>query len=131
MLQTLLDWWPWLAAGGLGLAWWSGFLPVIAAVLAPIAGAVSQALVYTLGHVIWPGLKDIADDWVTVVTVGLAFAALWFGLKTHYELRAAMDTRALAQCQASLTKARRPAPNVQPPKLELPFQLPIPWPWKF
>lgn len=128
----------WLGLGGLGLsalvgaAWFFGLMPVlgavatvVAAIVAPIAGAMVQGLVWTWQNIFWPGLWDILEDWVTILTVLTLGCFLWFGLKAHYEIQEFKQERALSACFADLKKARRPLPKQVPQP-----QVGLPWPWK-
>lgn len=132
------SWTGWLGIGGFsltalaGLAWWTGILPiagaaanVVSAVLSPILGAVSQGLVWLWQNVLWPGLRDILDDWVTIVTVALCGTVLWFGLVARYEVKSIRLDRELSACKIELDKAKKPLPRVTEPSWELP------WPWKW
>ena len=134
----LNSWMGWLGIGGFsltalaGLAWFTGLMPLIgaganlvSAVLAPILGALSQGIVWFWQNVIWPGIWDILNDWVTIVTVLLMGAVLWFGVLARYEVKSIRLDKELSVCKVELDKARKPLPQVESPSWELP------WPWKW
>lgn len=139
MLGSLMEWvqsWlPWFGLGGagvLGAAWFFGLMPVlgaaaqiVASVLAPILGAVVQGFVWMCANVFLPGLKDVLDDWVTIVTVAVAGTFLWFGAIAHGEMRVIKSQRETYVCQAELKKSRGNARQVEEPKFELPW--PFTW----
>jgi hypothetical protein len=139
MLWDLLNTWTgWfgLGAGTLGLgltaAWFLGAMPVIgsifsvlAAFLAPIFTAIGQGLVWVWQNVFWPGLKDILDDWVTIVTVLTLGAFLYFAAIAGPRVELMSAKRNLNQCQVELTKTKRRLPPEQSPSWELP------WPFRW
>jgi hypothetical protein len=76
--------------------------------------------------VLWPGIRDILDDWVTIVTVGALGAALWFGLEAQHIVELRKVERAQTACLDTLKRTRtRAPPPVPEPTMELP------WPWKW
>ena len=132
------SWTGWLGIGGVslsalwGLAWFTGALPflgaaanMLSAILSPILGAVSQGAVWFWQNVIWPGIWDILNDWVTIVTVAIMATMLWFGLAARYEVKSIRLDRELSVCKVELDKARKPLPHVEQPSWDLP------WPWKW
>lgn len=84
--------------------------------LAPVAGAVTQGVVWVWQNVLWPGiwhfLSDIFDSWVTV----LGFAATLAILVGIYESRLAWVERRERACIADLSKRRLPPPRVEEPE---------------
>ena len=126
-----------LGIGGVGLgatigaAWFFGLMPilgavanVVAAVVAPIAGAAVTGVVWLWQSVLWPGICDVFDSWVTIATVALSGALLWGWLAGTYEVRIAHAKSDLRVCQATLVKAKKGVPPTTP---EQPFT--FKWPW--
>jgi hypothetical protein len=134
-MELLNTWLAYLGLGGLGLgamlgaAWFFGLMPVVgavanvlAAVLGPILKAVVEGVIWTWQNVLWPGLRDILDDWVTIVTVLLMGFLLWSILLARFEVQESRLERQVAACKVELKK-RPPAPRRAP---EPQFR----WPWE-
>ena len=133
-IQTWLSWLPFMGGGMLALVVVLALLGVLPAVMkvletvlavvGPIlnvAGkAVADAVSWVGYNILGPGLKDILEDWVTVVTVLLMGATLWFYMdlkETRLEKR--MQAQ-LTQCQMTVKTLKkcvgRPQPVAPAPK---------------
>jgi len=134
-LDSLLTY---LGIGGLGIgallgaAWFFGLMPVIgavanvlAAVLGPILGAVVQGIVWAWQNIIWPGLWDILDNWVTILTVVLMGGFLYLATASRYEVQEYFLERQIQVCEANLKKARKAIPPARRPAPET-----FKWPWE-
>jgi uncharacterized membrane protein YqhA len=130
-MQQLIDsWLTWLGLGGLGVgallaaAWFFGLMPIIGAiatvvagVLTPILKAIVEGMIWLWANVFWPGIVDILDDWVTIVTVAVMGGMLYLAIVGGYEYQLALSERQTNVCQAALKKAtakqpaRKPAPK--------------------
>lgn len=129
-LLSLSNWFGWIVGGGVSLglillvAVIFGLAPVLNVVgkvlegaleiAKPIAAAVVAGTIYFVSQVLWPGLKDILDDWVTIVTVIFAGFLLWSFLSTQQVLMKAEMTKntniiqqRLATTNTSLLAARK------------------------
>lgn len=132
-LPSMPGWFGWLVSGfgigGLGLAWFFGLMPLVTAALAPIVTAVVNGVIWLVEklwtNIFWPGLRDIFDDWVTVVTVVCMCTFLWFGAVAHTKVQIASAQHELGVCKVELAKAHKSMPETDAPKWELP------WPWKW
>lgn len=138
-LDGLLGWFGVSVAGlglGTGVAWFFGLMPilgaaaqVVAAAVAPVVGAVVSGMVWVWQNILWPGIwrfaSDILDDWVTVLGFVMSLGVLWFVVATPYKVRIATAERRLDVCTASLAAAKRRAPPVEEPRVELP------WPFRW
>jgi len=130
ILETALSWLG-ISLGAFGLtvgaAWFFGLMPVlgavatvVAAALAPIIGAVVQGIIWLWQNVIWPGLWDILEDWVTVLTVALMAFMLWTFLAARFEVAEYRLNKEIAACKTTLKAVRKAAPPIQPQ---------VPWPF--
>lgn len=134
-LNTWLGWFG-IGTGTLALfltgAWFLGAMPFLAAgaqllsaFLSPIFRAVGDGLVWVWQNVFWPGLKDILDDWVTIVTVATGAVFLYFAAIAGPRVELIGVKRNLNQCQVELAKTKRRLPPEQAPSWELP------WPFRW
>jgi len=96
-------------------------------IVAPIFAGLFQGLIWIWQSIIFPGVKDILDDWVTVVTVGSMGLMLWFGLAVKYEVQHKVDVRKLNACLADTNRTTR---NKEIEEPETDIQLPWPFNWK-
>lgn len=132
-LTSFLPWWMnWftgLAGGGtiagLGAAWFFGLMPAVMAVVSPLLGALVQGFIWLWQNVFWPGIWDILDDWVTIVTVATGAAVLYFMITANAHVQVARMEREVNICRVELQKV-----NKSVPESETTWSLPWPWNWK-
>ena len=120
-IQTWLSWLPLLGGGTLTLVVvlaLLGVLPAVMKVLEAVLAVVSPLLVtagkaladavtWVLNTIIGPGLRDILEDWVTVVTVLLMGLALWGYMDARQELLERKMQAQLTQCQMTVKTLKR------------------------
>jgi len=109
------------AAASVTVAIWG----VVAAVAPIILSALFSVLAWAWTTIFWPGLKHILEDWVTVVTVGVLGAFLWFGFIVQSQVFIGKSTRDLNQCRVQLAQVRKQRPPAPEPEPQ--FQLPFPF----
>jgi|SRR4029077_1982083 len=142
-LQTQFnEWLPW-AAGAAGLTALLSWLPGGGAIVIVLTSAlrflasffemISPLINALFGGVIWlwktvflPGLLDILDSWVTIVTVLTMGAIMWFTFVSRYELQASGGNKELAVCQKSLSQCKAVSTTK-----ERPAEADTPFPWIF
>ena len=127
-IQTWLSWLPLLGGGTLALVVLLallGVLPVVTKafeavmnVIGPllnVAGkAVADSVSWVAYNVLGPGLKDILEDWVTVVTVLLLGASLWLWMDfREARLEQRMQSQ-LTQCQMTVKTLKKCVGRPQP-----------------
>jgi hypothetical protein len=108
------------AAAQVTVAIWGFASAVAPSILAAVFGAVS----WLWTTIFFPGLKDILDDWVTIVTVGALAVLLWFFIATHSVFMVNSKGRELNQCRTELAHVRKRAAPADEPELKLG----LPWP---
>lgn len=118
MIQNLLSLvpnWGWfgVGTGALGLGVAAFFFPsvVISALLAVLNGVIA-ATQTVWEKVFWPGLRDILEDWVTVVTVACAALGLYVYLKADFLAREAALKHAMVQCQTDVKNLKKTAQGI-------------------
>jgi len=140
MTSTIDAWLTWLGLGGLGVgallaaAWFFGMMPIlgaiaalVASVLAPILGAFSQGIVWVWQNALWPLLwrllKDLFDDWVTLLTGAALLFMVWQGVQALHRQQLHDKQQIINACYRDLRKAtsKRPPPRVNEPSLGWPF----------
>lgn len=146
MLQNLSslinDYWSW-AVGLLGLTAALSWIPgggavigiVVSAfrivasafeVISPIISGIISAIVWVWKTILLPGLMDILDSWMTILTVAALLGLAWLVFVTRYEIKGIQTERSLARCTAELAKCKKP-------KLKVPetpdVEYTLPWPF--
>lgn len=116
---SLIDWFSFFGSGWLNaFSWFSlgGF--IVAAILAhflglrPLLEAFAQGVVWFWQNVLWKGIKDIFDDWVTIVTVITVCFTMYTALEVKQELHNKALVSSLSSCQGELQKIRRSIPKL-------------------
>lgn len=135
----ILDLLPWAGWAGLTLAlalWVFGagkvaaegatILRLLAETIIPLLGRAAEALGWFLKNVVGKGLKDILDDWVTIVTVALMGVILFAYMRGTNEYHLAQKQTQLNACIADLKRAKK-TPTLRPtPPPASQFK----WPWE-
>ena len=82
-------------------------LTVVTPILSTVGKALADGLAWVLNTIIGPGLRDILEDWVTVVTVLLMGLALWGYMDAKQELLERRMQAQLTQCQMTVKTLKK------------------------
>jgi len=93
-------------------------LETISEFLKPVLKGLGDGIV-GFARILGKGIKDIFDDWVTIVTVATAALVLYVSLDIKHEIRDKELTGSLKSCQVELQKLRKSIPKIPKELLNL------------
>lgn len=102
-------------------------LGMVAPAIGVLLGGIMQGLLWLWQNVFWKGLKDILEDWVTILTVGAMGLTLWSYMAFRSEVVEYRLERRIAKCETALGKKRKN--DLDFVREEPTWQLPFKWPF--
>lgn len=133
-------WKLWGVMGGMGimgLAILAILFPAFGAIIRTVVDAISPLVVavgkvaadilsWVWENILWKGIKDIAEDWPTVATVGLAAYIGWIYMEAKAKVQMVPVERQLNACIQQTKKLNKTAADLQK---QLKVKIQSPWGW--